>query len=324
MEELNQEIQIENQIEEIIEPSLQALQEGKITFKDIPKEKRHEIRMQARDNLPNDRAKEAFDMGWSPKEFFLGKRADGSEKPFVDYEEFLTKINETAPVKNERLRTLTKENQEKDRQLEEMRAEVRKLFELNKAREEREFESQEARLKAEIEEAEELGDIKTFKDRTLRLNRLEQEKLKLKSFEPEQEINQTEAPQIPAEILNEVQTWTAKNSWYFSDVKIQNFCNAQSALLAQNEPELSLSERLEIVKQMAFSRFPELAPAKTKAAVLSSKTSGLNATAKPSISFEQLPEAEKKTAEWMLKMGVYKSKAEVVQAYMKREQEKKR
>lgn len=298
---------------EVPEITLDALKEGRITFRELPKAEKLRLTAEARESLPDDEAREAWDMGWRSKEFFGGKRIDGSTKEFVDYKDYLKKINEIAPVKNERLRAVAKENEDLRKTVEETKAEMRKLLEIQKMAQERTILSEEEKIAQELKDAEEFGDVGKYKAAEAKRQTLQLNKEKLKELEPTettpspQQIRQ----QLPAEVLE----WTAKNPWFYENQELQRFSIAQSQLLEQNRPDLTLNQRLTLVEQVTRTTYPDYFP-QVRQAVLPSRNAGTFSKPKEAaITFDSLSEAEKRQAEQAIRQGIFKDKADVMKSY---------
>jgi hypothetical protein len=263
---------IETEIQEapeLPEISLENLKEGKISFRELPKQEKARLAAEARESLP---------------------------------------VNEVAPVQNERIRSLSKEKEDLRKALEEQKAEMRKILEIQKMAQERTILSEEEKIQQELKDAEEFGDVGKYKAAEARRQILEQNKLKLKSFE--EKPAEPEIPEVPREVME----WGARNPWYYTNREVQQYCIGQDNLLAQSRPDLSLSERLELVSEAARLTFPHMIPsAPTKPTVLPSRSAGTFSKPKtPSVSYDSLSELEKGQMQAAIRQGVFKDKAEAM------------
>jgi len=195
----------------------------------------------------DETGKEAWSQGWRPEEFFVGKRRDGSERPFIDAKEFLSKTKDSLPVANDRLRKLTEE-------LEETRRIAKKAEERISKAEQKGYEKALAEIEARQSEAVELGDTEAFK----KLKEEEKDLINSKYQQPEAVVEEVvkpdEQPKPQQNLLTPkeeqtLQDWSARNSWMRTDHKLAGYAIAAEKQLLNEKPYLSLNERLNIVEQ---------------------------------------------------------------------------
>jgi len=306
VEEVHQEIDNFDDVDSVV----QALEEKKLNFSKVPKEKRDSIKKfvvnkaleDAEENGDDEKAF-ALRNGWSPESLYGGKNKDGSPRPFKDYKEFNATIRDNSPVLNERLRTNAKE-------MEEMRKEMRKLSEIAKMNFERSLKGEEQSLEAQIKEAREYGDFDRYDSLIAKRQEIQNNTLRLKEYEPEP------AP-VETDVKPEVKEWGARNQWFWTDNQMKQFAIAQEDILRNTRPELNLSERLELITKSAEISFPDrFAPKVTKPAVLPARTAGnFSANKKVAMTFSQLPDVEKNQARQMIRTGVFKNEADFMKTY---------
>lgn len=297
------------------EISLDNLKAGKLDFKTLPYQEKVRLSKEAYDKLTDDRQKEAWDLGWRSKEFYIGKHRDGTDKPFSSHEEFLKKIDEVAPAKNERLRHISQEKTVLEKKLEESLAENRKMMELFKMREERTLTSEESRIEREIQEAEDLGDVKKYAAAQSEKAQIQSNKLKLKDFDPQPSTQPRTNPVAPETI-----EWAARNnSWFQRDQTMTEYAMGQEQILQKTHPDSTLSERLDMIEKSVKTVFNDRFPTKTTAsAVDSSKSSGtLTSQRKTETKFGDLPETERWQARQMIKRGIFKDETDFMTGYNK-------
>lgn len=304
--------QIEQQPEaQEVEVNYEALKEGKVDFHKLPKEDRAKIAQEAFESLPDDDAKEAWQVyGWRPKELFLGKNKDGSPKEWVDYKEFREKIDTIAPVKNERIRSLAKEKDEYKEKLEAMERQMKILTEINKSKLEREIFGEEKNIEKEISEAREYSDVARYEQAIEKKNLIERDKLRLKTFE---EPPVAPMPLIPPvqQLPEEVTNWAANNTWIVSDAKLLEYAKIKEAEMSFLHPDKSLTERLEMVREEVGKAFPDKDPTPKRPAVESAKNVTAFGNIKPKgKSFDDIPELDRRQADILIRKGVYKDKNE--------------
>lgn len=308
VEEVHQEIDNFDDVDSVV----QALEEKKLNFSKVPKEKRDSIKKfvvskaleEAEENGDDEKAF-ALRNGWSPESLYGGKNKDGSPRPFKDYKEFNATIRENSPVLNERLKTLAKE-------MEEMKRENQKLMQISKMTFERSLKGEEQSLDAQIKEAREYGDFDRYDSLIAKRQELQSNTLRLKEYEPEP------AP-VETDVKPEVKEWGARNQWFWTDNQMKQFAIAQEDILRNTRPELNLSERLELITKSAEISFPDrFAPKVTKPAVLPARTAGnFSANKKVEVGFSSLPDTEKTQARQMIRQGVFKDEADFMKSYNK-------
>ena len=198
------------------------------------------------EELPNERARAAWKEGWRTKDCFVGKRRDGSELKWIDYEEFLAKSEKVLPIANERIKKLTKQIEQSNAKALEMEKRI------NEA-EKKGYDRALNEIQKKQEEAVEQGDIDRFKV-------LKNEEMELiKDSKEEKEVKE---PTIPLEKESPPKTnvltveeqkiaadWSAENDWFFKPENqlIANYAVGMEANLKETKPYLSLSERLNII-----------------------------------------------------------------------------
>lgn len=291
---------------------VQALEEKKLSFSKVPKEKRDSIKkfvvnkaLEDAEENGDDEKVFALRNGWSPESLYGGKNKDGSHRPFKDYKEFNATIRDNSPVLNERLRTNAKE-------MEEMRKEMKKLSEIAKMNFERSLKGEEQSLEAQIKEAREYGDFDRYDNLIVKRQELQNNTLRLKEYEPEP------AP-VQTEIQPEVKEWGARNQWFWSDNQMKDFAIAQEDILRRTRPDLDLTGRLELITKSAEISFPDrFAPKVTKPAVLPARNAGnFSANKKVEVGFSSLPDIEKTQARQMIRQGVFKDETDFMKSYNK-------
>lgn len=291
---------------------VQALEEKKLNFSRVPKEKRDIIKksviqkaLEEAEEAGDDEKSFALRNGWSPESLYGGKNKDGTPRPFRDYKEFNATIRENSPVLNERLKNNAKE-------MEEMRKEMRKLSEIAKMNFERSLKGEEQSIDAQIKEARDYGDFDRYDALITKKQELQNNTLRLKEYEPAPEPIQTE-------VQPEVKEWGARNQWFWSDNQMKQFAVAQEDILKATRPELNLSQRLELITKSVEISFPDRFPSKvTKPAVLPARTAGnFSANKKVEVGFSSLPDIEKTQARQMIRQGVFKDESDFMKSYNK-------
>lgn len=312
IEEVHQEIDNFDDVDSVV----QALEEKKLNFSKVPKEKRDTIKKfvvnkaleDAEENGDDEKAF-ALRNGWSPETLYGGKNKDGSPRPFKDYKEFNATIRDNSPVLNERLRTNAKE-------MEEMRKEMKKLSEIAKMNFERSLKGEEQSLDAQIKEAREYGDFDRYDSLMIKKQELQNNTLRLKEYEPKP-VHVQQEPNLDPQTQNDLTNWGAKNQWYYTDVEMQNYAKEQAGILNRNYPNLSFPERLEKVTSLTKTFFSDRFPATpTRPSVLPARTAGnFSINKKVAFTFSQLPEVEKVQAKEMIRKGAFKNEADFMKTY---------
>ena len=183
-----------------------------VDFFSLPHDEREQLKASIKEKMP-ELEQRAMTAGWSPKEMDRGKYKDGTDRPWMDAQSFLTKIETEAPVRNERMRKISEDNDVYKGQIQEMKEQMKTLTEINKAQMEREISQDEVATKRALAEAKELGDIDAYDVALESQKGIENQKLKLKSFE--------EPPTPPAsttsKVSHEASSWAADNDWIVKD-----------------------------------------------------------------------------------------------------------
>lgn len=315
--EQNVEQSIEQEHQEIsnfddVDSVVQALEEKRLNFSKVPKEKRDLIRkfvvnksFEEAEESGNDEKSFALRNGWSPESLYGAKNKDGSPRPFKDYKEFNATIRDNSPVLNERLRANAKE-------MEEMRKEVKKFSEIAKMNFERSLKGEEQTIDAQIKEARDYGDFDRYDSLMAKKQELQNNTLRLKQYEPEPTPVQTE-------VQPEVKEWGARNQWFWTDKQMNQFAIAQEDILRATRPELNLSERLELITKSAEVSFPDKFSAKlVRPTVLPARTAGnFSGNKKVESTFSSLPDVEKVQARQMIRQNIFKDEADFMKSYNK-------
>lgn len=290
---------------------VEALKQGKLDFRTLPYSDKVKVTKEIHNSITDEREKEAWELGWRPRELFVGKYRDGTEKPYIDHEEFLKKLDEVAPARNERLRHVVQEKTALEKEVEMLREEARQNRELLRMREERNIAQEEAAIKREMEEAHNEADVKKFAEAQERKAQIENDKLRLKQFEPQKQNAQ---PQIAPETLE----WLAQNPWFNSDPVMAEYAKGQEQLLQKTHAHLPLADRLELIsKNVKFNfadRFPA-AKSNTPAVEAGRSNGSLTHTRKNQMTFSQLPEHERMQADRLVRMGQFKDREDFMKGY---------
>jgi hypothetical protein len=301
------------------EITLEGLETGKFTIKDIPRDERDRLSKEAYERLPDEDAKEAWSMGWRSKGFYLGKTRDGEDKPYVDYKDYITKIKNNAPVQNERMRNLAQEKSVLEQKLEKMEAENRRTQELLRLQNQRAILKDESALNAELRamEAEEFVDVNKYKTLSAQKADLEREKLALKQFE------QAIPAAISHSLTPEEIAFTARNPWFKDDKVLARYARQVDSELRNENPDLSPAEHLLRVEEEVKSSFPEkfkASPPPYNPGVESARNAGNAGASKNYITFNELPEKEQLLVDQIIRRGGtsnYKTRSEFMALYNK-------
>ncbi len=307
-------VEVHHEIENFddVDSVVQALEEKKINFSKVPREKRDVIKkfvvnkaLEEAEESGDDEKSFALHNGWSPETLYGGKNKDGTERPFKDYKEFNATIRQNSPVLNERLKSISKE-------MEEMKRENQKLMQISKMNFERSLKGEEQTLDAQIKEAREYSDFDRYDALIAKKHELQNNTLRLKEYEPAP----MPAPVQP-EVQPEVKEWGTRNSWFWTDDSMKQFAVAQEDILRNTRPDLNLSERLELITRSVEMTFPNKFPVKQiRPTVLPAKNSGsFSGNKKTEVGFSSLPETEKNQARQMIRQGVFKNESDFMKTY---------
>lgn len=294
---------------ELPEITLENVKEGKIDFHSLPKNEKTRLKSEYLNTVEDDREKEALLQGHSPKFMFLGKNRDGTDRPWEDHETFLRKIETQEPVKNERLRALTKDK-------EEMQQQIKKLIDLNKAQFQRSLANDELAVEKELHEAEEYADIPRFKQAQEKKTIIEREKLRLKSFEEENiDVPLPPVPNAPPILQREVAEFAARNSTIVSTPDLLAYAKAMDGAYSVTHKDLPLAERLKMVEDATKQAFPSYFPEHRRSAVDTARSNNTFGSKPKTKSFADLPEIERQQARSLIKHGIFKNEADFLKTY---------
>jgi len=302
-QDVTQDIKTESQ-----EPdnSYQEVLEGKDFFS-LPYSQREELKKIVREKLP-ETGKEALDLGWTPKEMFRGKYKDGTEKPWEDAETFLTRVKEEAPVRNERMRKMAQENEAYRKDQQDLQKKIDKMLEINRAQLEKDLLRDEALTARELSDAKEMSDVDAYEAALNRQKRVDEQKLKLKTFE------EPPLPPVNPEISPVVQEWIDNNGWIVNDPALLGYAQGIDKSLTAQHPNMSQKELLEMVTADVRKTFPLKDP--TPRQTYKGSNNAANFGNKPKTkTFSDLPAIEQKQAEILIKQGVWKDKADFLKTY---------
>ena len=292
--------------EQTLDNSYQEVLEGKEFF-DLPYSERVELKKSVREKLP-ETGKEALDLGWTPKEMFRGKYKDGTDKPWEDAETFLNRVKEEAPVRNERMRKMTQENETYKKNQDEFQRKIDKMLEINRTQLEASLAKEEAQASRQLAEAKDMSDVDAYEAAITRQKGLDEQKLKLKSFE------EPPLPPTNPEISPAVQSWIDNNAWIVSDPRLFAYAQGADKELAAQHPNMSQTELLNMVTQEVREAFPLKDP--TPRQTHKGSNSGANFGGKPkSKTFSDLPAIEQKQADTLIKQGIWTDRADFLKTY---------
>ncbi|QOR55458.1 MAG: hypothetical protein ULS35scaffold63_15 [Phage 33_17] len=279
---------------EIENINLEDVKEGKVDIYNIPHEERKRLEQEEYESL-DEEAKKAWQGGWRSEPFFGGKNKDGSDRPWMDYQEFNRKAQEIAPIRNERLRDLGKENEELKHIIQDMNKQIKELASYNKIKEEREISQRAFDLERQMMQAREDQDFQSWE--TLQKQKIELEKTKYKFQEPEP----TETPydSNSPQPLNHDQraaigSWMQENSWYGSDPELTlEADNYFQQVISQTLHKVPMRNNLQAMKQKVIEKYPSKFETKPPIHVESSTNSAFGSISSKK-TYWNLPPADKR------------------------------
>lgn len=254
----------------------------------------------------NDTEKQAWSQGWRPEEFFVGKNKDGSDKKFINAEDFLNKSKDALPVANERLKELAKELEETKKIAKEAQERIFKA-------EEKGYQKALAEIELKQKQAVELGDVEEF-------SKLKEEEKNLINTKFTKEVSQNETVQekvVEQTMTNTqptqsilspydqqiLQNWVSKNSWMKTDERLAAYAIASEKKLLNEKPYLSLNERLELVeeevKEVFYNKFQT---EKHSPILFESSNGGFGNSTPKEKTYSNLPESIKNQCETLIKI----------------------
>lgn len=294
------------------EITLENLHSGKFTIKDIPRDEAKRLWKEEYNTLPDEAKVVADTVGWKSKSFFLGKKRDGSEAEWKDWNEFADDVRTKLPVANERLKHLSKEKLEADAKIEKLEKQLAQMSQLQKMQLEKSMRNERVEVEREMREAKEYQDFDRFEQARERKAQIELEEKTIKEFDSE--------PKAPA-LLPEVILFKAQNPWFENDRVLTNYAKGlDNELIAQYGASLSVAARLRMVEDDVKANFPEKftkSETPSAPAVESGRNSGkLGMPAgNKDLTFDQIPTRDQIDIERLVRHGIYKSKAEAVKEY---------
>ena len=150
-----------------------------VDFFSLPHDEREQLKESVKEKM-SESEQEAMRMGWAPQEMFRGKTKDGAEKDWVDSDTFLKRIKEEAPIRNERIRKISQENDSYKNQIQEMQRQMKILTEVNKVQLQRSVAKDEAITEKDLKEAKEDNDVDAYEGALTRQKEIDIQKQQLK------------------------------------------------------------------------------------------------------------------------------------------------
>jgi hypothetical protein len=295
------------------EITLDNLHAGKFTIKDIPRDEGKRLWREEYEKLPEEARTVADTVGWKSKPFFLGKKRDGSEAEWKDWNEFAEDVRTKLPVANERLKHLSKEKLEADAKIEKLERQLQQMSKLQKMQLEKEMRNERLDVEREMKEAKEYQDFDRFEQARERKAQIELEEKTIKEFE--QPVVQ--APHLAPEVI----LFKANNPWFEKDRILTNYARGLEREITLQYPDLSAASVLRMVEDDVKANFPDKFTKKTEEvsapAVESGRSSGKLSMPNGSkeMSFDQIPTKDQLEIERLIRHGIYKSKSEAVKEY---------
>ena len=247
------ESQVKEDSEKTIEPESSFTENEE---KEVPKLSLNKRLENAYQNLTSQE-REAWSQGWRPKEFFVGKKRDGTDKEWINAETFLSKSKDTLPIANDIIRKLTKRIEQAEKNAKEVNKRIHEA-------EKEGYKKALVDIATKQREAVELSDTEEFdrlkkQESDLINSQLDQATPSIEEPEavvedvltqqPNQQVNQPQPVQLSPrdqEVLND---WQTKNTWIRTDPKLAAYAIESERQLLTEKPYLSLEERLQIVGQ---------------------------------------------------------------------------
>ena len=201
-------------------------------------------------------------MGWMPEEKYRGPKHN-----WLPADAFIEKIEAEAPIRNERLRTqdeIIRKQQSKIDEIEKLSKEqsemLRELVSKTSSAEERGY----ARMRKDLEDrrtaAVSEADTDGFNRIQRELDDLEKAKPATKKASEDGGDNKTTTKPDKPQPGPEVQQWMTENRWFNPndpDDDVSIYAIQQDAKIGRKSAHLSVSERLDKVKEAVEKRFPE-------------------------------------------------------------------
>lgn len=299
-------------------PIFEDMEDGEEVEKEVlkkPFSTRKEEERDFRETL-SDIEKEAWDMGWRKDKFFKGLNKDGSPKVEISAEEFISKNEKYTTIANERVRKLSKEKTEAEKQNIILQKQIEELVRYNKTREEREIQSTQVHLDAEERQAIMEGDV----DRVMSIRKQKEEvaKTQFAFSEPDQQ----QVTQFSPTDLAIFQDWQVTNSWFNRDPSLKIYASSVFDQISLENPRLSVQDRLEMVQEEVEERFSDkVFTQRRKPVSVDSGIRGMQVNKPKTISFNEIPDEAKKMCEGFIKKGrlnleqAKKLRAEYVKEY---------
>jgi len=292
--------------------SYDDLEEGIVKIDELPTNVRHNLVKEAREKITDKDEALAWEMGWRPKNLFLGKNRDGSQKEWVDHKTFLEKIEKSPFANVERVKTLATKTEEKNKEIESLREQIKNLTKLQKIQVSKSLDQNEKQLRDEINQAKEELDFDRFSSANDALRKLNAEKEELDKFNPEPEIIHEQ----PQKQFYEIEFETRNKSWYGSDPKMTAYASYVDQNVRLFGQPKDISEHLAIVEREVKSTFANHFQEENYDRYIPNVESAKNATAfapKPKEkSFEDLNKKDQELGHDLIREGQFKSKMELM------------
>lgn len=187
-------------------------------------------------------------LGWRPQEEYNGKRE------WVPADKFIETAENELPVLRENLRRLdnlyVKDVGALKNELTEVKQVLTDFREFATRGEQRAYEKAKRELLEKRDVAVAHADTETFKQVNAEIEELDKS---VKPVAPEKKADaNTPATPDPA-----ITSWIADNAWFTTDSELMEYAKAQDQYLMKTKPGLSISERLDEVKNRTRKEFPD-------------------------------------------------------------------
>lgn len=236
-------------------------------------------------------------MGWIPKEEY-----SGPEEKWVDANVFIERGENELPVLRDRLRKQDEVAAKRDREISEMRKDVKALREHTSRVEKQAYEKAIEELRREQEEAITEGDTERF--RQIEKKKEDLQKSSQESFAPEQ-------PQQP-EVDPIIKDWASQEPWFDNDVEMTEIAIGLSRAHASRN--MSMDDNLREVSKKIRDMFPEKFGVNPKRNRPSAVEGGGGVKRGKGNTYADLPPADRAICDRLIKEGTL-TKEEYVKYY---------
>ncbi len=305
-------------IEDDNEPSVvDKIYSGEVDFRTLDGATRKTVKEAAK-NRYDEIQKQASELGWSDKPFFLGKDRNGNDVPWKSAEEYLKTFN-LPQVKKERANHFAEENRK-------LKEELDKLTKMTKMNLDRNLQNDEVAIETRIKNAKENLDVDELEKALEEKRKFQANKNEVKQYyeNPAQEKQLTEQEiiaQMPEDLKEAYFDFKGKNLWFGlkNEPELNQFAQQEWNSI-QYATNMNEKQKFDYVSARVRQAFPSKFPKQTTNYMPTTNT----VTNKPIIKtdqktsesvYEKLPQRDKEKISNLIASGKFSNREAVMKNF---------